>query len=154
MPIKVVFVCLGNICRSPMAEGVFRDMVQKAGLDEEIEVDSAGTSSWHVGEYPHPGTDAILHQHGIRNNHRSRQINQNDLRDADYLIAMDRENLEGIRRLGPTNAEVTLLLDYAPNVEEISVPDPYYGGGFDYVYELVEAGSRALLDHIRQQKGL
>lgn len=154
MPVKVVFVCLGNICRSPMAEGVFRDMVRKAGLEGEIEVDSAGTSAWHIGEYPHPGTDAVLHQHGIRNNHKARQLGRDDLHDADYLIAMDRENLDGIRRLGPSDGEVALLLDYAPGVEETEVPDPYYGGGFDTVYELVEAGSRALLAHIRQREGL
>ncbi len=150
----VLFVCLGNICRSPMAEAVFADMVEKAGLSDQIIVDSVGTGSWHVGEPAHEGTQRVLRAHGIDFQHVARQINANDLHEADYLIAMDRSNLAAIRRLGPTNAEIGLLLDYAEGVDETDVPDPYYTGGFDYVYELVVAGCRGLLDHIREKEGI
>lgn len=154
MAVRVVFVCLGNICRSPMAEAVFRDMVEKAGLSSEIEVDSVGTGSWHVGEPAHRGTQQVLRAHGIDARHEARQINAGDLRDADYLIAMDRSNLSAIRGMGSTDAEVSLLLDYAEGVDETDVPDPYYTGGFDHVYALVEAGCRGLLEHIRQKEGI
>lgn len=154
MTVRVVFVCLGNICRSPMAEAVFQDMVNKAGLSDEIIVDSVGTGSWHVGEPPHRGTQQVLKEHGIQFDHRAQQLAANDLKTADYLIAMDRDNLSSIRRIGSTEAETGLLLDYANNVNEVDVPDPYYSGGFDHVYRLVEAGCRGLLEHIRQQEGI
>ena len=154
MPLRVVFVCLGNICRSPMAEAIFKDMVDNAGLADEIVVDSVGTGNWHVGERPHPGTQEVLRAHSISFDHRARQIQASDLQGADYLIAMDRSNLADIRRLGPTDAEVGLLLDYAEGVDETDVPDPYYSGGFDRVYRLVEAGCRGLLQHIREKEGI
>ncbi|GAB4477944.1 MAG: low molecular weight protein-tyrosine-phosphatase [Anaerolineae bacterium] len=154
MTVRVVFVCLGNICRSPMAEGVFRHLVKEAGLQDRIEVDSCGTGGWHVGEAPHRGTQLILRQHGIDYQHRARQISRRDLREASYLIAMDMENLEAIRRLGPTDAEVGLLLDYAEGLTVREVPDPYYDGRFEEVYRLVEAGARGLLKHIREQERL
>ncbi len=154
MAVHVVFVCLGNICRSPMAEAIFKDMVEKEGLAGEITVDSVGTGSWHVGANAHRGTLQVLRTHGIDFAHRARQIDRSDLENADYLIAMDRSNLDDIRRLGPTHAETGLLLDYAPGIRERDVPDPYYTGGFDHVYELVRAGCRGLLDHIREQEGI
>src|SRR5688572_19455916 len=154
MAIRVVFVCLGNICRSPMAEAVFADMVNKAGLSDQITVDSVGTGHWHVGGPAHEGTQKVLRAHGINFEHVVRQIDASDLRDADYLIAMDHKNLADIRRLGPTDAVVSLLLDYADGVDETEVPDPYYTGEFDYVYELVVAGCQGLLDHIREKEGI
>jgi protein-tyrosine phosphatase len=154
MSIHVVFVCEGNICRSPMAQGVFADMVERAGLAGRITVDSVGTSRWHVGDSVHRGTRKALRQHGIDFDHRARQISRRDVRDADYLIAMDRGNLSGVYRMNPDGAQVGLLLDYAPGVDETEVPDPYYSGGFDRIYELVEAGCRGLLDHIRRQEGI
>ncbi len=154
MTVRVVFVCLGNICRSPMAEGVFRHLVKEAGLEDRIQIDSCGTGGWHVGEPPHRGTQLILRQHGIDYQHRARQIDARDLRDADYLIAMDMENLDNIRRLGPTDAEVGLLLDYAEGLTVREVPDPYYNGRFEEVYRLVEAGARGLLKHIREKERL
>lgn len=153
--IKIIFVCLGNICRSPMAEAVFRDLVEKEGLADQFEIDSAGTSSYHVGNSAHPGTRRVLQQHGIAGTSRSRQVNRADLEEADYLIAMDRTNASDLhhtaRRL-PLNGRVHLLLDFAPGVRLQDVPDPYYAGNFEDVYRLVEAGCRGLLAHIKLER--
>lgn len=137
-----------------MAEGVFRRMVEQAGLSDQIEVDSCGTGAWHVGEAPHFGTQRTLARHGINYTHKARQICPADLAEADYLIAMDSENLASIKRFGSTGAEVRLLLDYAKNVETVDVPDPYYTQRFDEVYDLVVRGCQGLLDHIRQKHNL
>lgn len=153
MPIKVVFVCLGNICRSPMAEGVFQHMVEQAGLSDRIQVDSCGTGHWHIGEEPHFGTQRTLARHGIPYKHRARQLCAADLTEAEYLIAMDSENLSSLRRVGPSKAHVALLLDFAKEVETVDVPDPYYNGRFDEVYDLVVRGCQGLLAHIREKEG-
>ena len=155
--VRVLFVCLGNICRSPMAEGVFGHLVAQAGLSEQISVDSAGTGSWHVGEPPHPGTRQVLHQHGIALDSTARQVDQADLRTADYIIAMDGENVRDLRRLdrqGLLDGKLRRLLDFAPPGGPRDVPDPYYDNDFDTVYRLVEAGSQGLLAHIRREHGL
>lgn len=152
--IQVTFVCLGNICRSPMAEGVFRHLVEQAGLSDRIAVDSCGTGSWHIGERPHQGTRKVLRQHGIDYDGRARQLATADFARADFLIAMDTENLQILRRRASTAAEIGLLLDYADGIHERDVPDPYYSGGFDRVYQLVEAGCRGLLAHIRNKEGI
>ena len=154
MAIHVTFVCLGNICRSPMAEAIFRHMVQQAGLDSQINASSCGTGSWHVGEQAHPGTRHVLRDHGIQCDHIARKLSPHDLSEASYLVAMDNENIEGIRLAGPTRAEVGLLLDYAPHVGIQEVPDPYYTNRFEEVFRLVEAGCAALLAHIREKEGL
>jgi protein-tyrosine phosphatase len=154
MAIRVVFVCEGNICRSPMAHGLFRHMVREARLSDQIEVDSCGTSSYHNGEALHPGTQQVLDQHGIHFYHTSRRLTRRDLKEADYLVALDSHNLRGIGQLGDTGAEVKRLLDYAPQVKASDVPDPYYSGGFDEVFDLVKAGCEGLLAHIRQQEGI
>ncbi len=152
--IRVLMLCMGNICRSPMAEGVFRDMVEKAGLSDRIEVDSAGTSSGHVGEQAHSGTLRVLSKAGIPYYGRARQIQREDLDTFDYVLAMDRENLSYVRRAsGGAHAEITLFLSYAKaagkvNIDE--VPDPYYDNTHDQTYKLVTVGCAALLDYIRQ----
>src|SRR5689334_112391 len=106
MPVKVVFVCLGNICRSPMADGVLRHLIYKAGLDSEIVVDSCGTGAWHIGEAPHTGTQRVLSKNGITYKHKARQLCEADFADADYLIAMDSDNLRDIKRVGKSNGEI------------------------------------------------
>ena len=154
MAIKVTFVCLGNICRSPMAEAIFKHMVSQAGLNEQIDVDSCGTGSWHIGEEAHTGTQRILRQHHVPYNHIARQLTSLDLAKANYLIAMDSENVKGILRSGSTHAEIGLLLDYAPELDIREVPDPYYTNRFEEVYSLVEAGCAGLLSHLRKKEGI
>ena len=156
--LRVLFVCLGNICRSPMADAIFRKMVADAGLVGSIMVDSAGTGGWHVGETAHPRTLGLLRQHHIPYDGRARQFQRSDPEVFNYVLAMDRSNLRDIRIIGgPAKAEISLFLHYAKEagaVKNDEVPDPYYSGEYEYVYELVSAGSRALLDHIRREHKL
>ena len=154
MQIKVLFVCLGNICRSPMAEAVFQQLVNEAGLEDSIMVDSVGTGSWHVGEVAHPGTRRVLRQHNIPYNGRSRQISSSDWQDDTYIIAMDASNLQELRRRFGPHPNLYRLLDFATETDERNVPDPYYDNNFEYVYQLVVDGCRGLLATIRAQTGL
>jgi protein-tyrosine phosphatase len=151
--IRVLFVCLGNICRSPMAEAVFRQLVKEAGLFDQIDVESAGTRAWHVGERPHPGTIDILRQNQVEiGGKRARQLSRSDFGSFDYIVAMDAENVEDIQAL--FGHRVPRLLEYAPQGSPLDVPDPYYTGSFDMVYRLVAAGCEGLLAEIRRKEGL
>ena len=154
--INVLFVCLGNICRSPMADGVFQNMVNEADLSGKIHVDSAGTAGYHVGETAHRGTLKTLKKHSIPYNGRARQLHHQDFDKFDYILAMDESNLASIRSSLPSNSQATvrLFLDYADGVSTREVPDPYYNGRFDEVYDLVLAGSKGLLEAIRKDHNL
>ena len=155
MTVRVLFVCLGNICRSPMAEAVFQKLVNDARIADKVQVDSAGTSAYHVGEPAHPGTRRVLSRHGITYDGRARQVRSNDLANGPtYLIAMDSENLEALRQKFGDAPHVYRLLDFAAHANVHDVPDPYYSDNFDYVYRLVEDGCHGLLDTIRRNEGI
>lgn len=157
MAVRVLFVCLGNICRSPMAEAVFRQMVTDAGLADRILVDSAGTSTYHVGEAAHPGTRRVLSRHGIAYDGRARQIDVSDVgspAEGIYLIAMDSENSAELRQRFGDLPHLYRLLDFASHTPVHDVPDPFYSDNFDYVYRLVEDGCRGLLGTIRRNERL
>lgn len=152
---SVLFVCLGNICRSPLAEGVFLHLVEAAGLGERFEIDSAGTGAWHVGELPDARATLVASQHGVELGSRARQITEEDLQHFDWVIAMDRENLRNIERMASateSDAEIHLLREF-DSVQDggDEVPDPYYGGasGFENVYEMVHRSCEVLLDRLR-----
>jgi protein-tyrosine phosphatase len=155
--IKVIFVCLGNICRSPMAEAVFRHKVKEAGLSDRVLIDSAGTGDWHAGEHPHEGTQRILKQHKIDyNGIRARQLKVSDFDSFDVMVAMDGSNVSNMKQIAGTRKDlhIHMLLDYWPERGIRDVPDPYYTGNFEEVYEMVEQGSDRLLVWIRERYDL
>ena len=155
--INVLFVCLGNICRSPMAEAIFQDLVAKEELSDQFHIDSVGTGSYHEGDSAHRGTRRVLANHGIRCESISRQVTRNDLDLADYIIAMDHHNISDLQystRGMPLNGQVHLLLDFANSTRVREVPDPYYSGNFEEVFQLVESGCKGLLTHIRTEQGI
>jgi protein-tyrosine phosphatase len=159
MTYRVCFVCTGNICRSPMAESVFRARVAEAGLDGLIEVDSAGTGGWHEGDPADPRTAAVLEEHGYDSAHTARQFRASWFARLDLVVALDEGHLRALRRLAPTErdaAKVRLLRSYDPAAHDaLDVPDPYYGGteGFEECLAMVEAASGGLLDAVRQEAG-
>ena len=151
---RVLFVCLGNICRSPMAEGIFRQVARDRQLD--VEIDSAGTSNWHIGEPPDTRGQERLLQDGIDiSGLRGRQVSGRDFTGFDIIIAMDDDNLMKLRRLAGTERaqKVQKFLDFVPGEEGGNVPDPYYGGpdGFDHVFDLICRASNGLADHIQSR---
>lgn len=152
-PVRVLFVCLGNICRSPTAHGVFESMAREVGLDGHIEVDSSGTGNWHVGHVPDERAVAEARQRGYDLSHlRARQVEVEDFRRFDIIVAMDHSNLTDLKVMQPedSKAEVRLFLEFSPEAETDEVPDPYYGGvdGFAHVFQLIESASTGLLGHI------
>jgi protein-tyrosine phosphatase len=145
---RILFVCMGNICRSPTAEGVMRRLVEDEGLD--IEIDSAGTGGWHVGEPPDERATLAAQRRGVTLEGAARQVRPADFRRFDLLVAMDRRNLRELLDLAPddeASAKVRLL------VPDADVPDPYYGGdrGFEDVLDMVESACRELLDELRER---
>lgn len=152
---KVLFVCLGNICRSPAAEGIFKKMVRKQRLNDKIEVDSAGTAGYHVGELP----DSRMRQHGTRRGYKfdslSRKFTSNDFDRFDIILAMDDSNYNNILRLAPdldSEAKVHRMMDFSEKYENDHVPDPYYSGaeGFELVLDLLEDSCDGLLEKIKK----
>jgi protein-tyrosine phosphatase len=154
--IRVLFVCMGNICRSPMAEAVFVQLVRDAGLSHTFEIDSAGTIDWHAGEKAHRGTLEVLRRNNIPYDGRSRPLRSADLDKFDYIVVMDKQNLADAQHIfGRYDPRLTMFMEYANKAgltEVTEVPDPYYSGGFDEVYDLVTTGGRALLAHIREKE--
>ncbi|MFF0552108.1 low molecular weight protein-tyrosine-phosphatase [Streptomyces sp. NPDC004311] len=154
---RVCFVCTGNICRSPMAESVFRAHVADAGLDALVEVDSAGTGGWHEGDGADPRAVSVLEAAGYEQDHRARRFRSSWFEGLDLVIALDSGHLRDLRALAPTPqdaAKVRLLRSYDPSATaaEADVPDPYYGSleGFEECLELVEAASPGLLQAVRE----
>ncbi|WP_242469428.1 low molecular weight protein-tyrosine-phosphatase [Rhabdochromatium marinum] len=154
--VRVLFVCMGNICRSPTAQGVFRQLVAQAGLADRIDIDSAGTHAYHIGEPPDQRATATAHQRGIDlSDLRARRAKVEDFEAFDYVLAMDQDNFRNLRELCPPalTHRLKLFMDFAPQLSVREVPDPYYGGprGFDRVLDLIEAASAGLLEDIRQR---
>jgi protein-tyrosine phosphatase len=155
--IRILFVCLGNICRSPTAEGVMRALVREAGLEESIELDSAGTGGWHVGSPPDERATATARARGITLEDAARQVRREDFEDFELIVAMDSSNLAELRRLAPdeqARSRVRMLREFDPDsagTRDLDVPDPYYGGpgGFDEVLDLVHTACEGLLAQIR-----
>jgi protein-tyrosine phosphatase len=155
--IAVLFVCMGNICRSPTAHGVFRKLVQDEDLEERIEIDSAGTHAYHVGQPPDRRAQGTALSRNIDlSDLRGRQVNVEDFHEFDYILAMDKENLEILSDLCPAGMDdkLYLFMDFAEGYGIAEVPDPYYGGeqGFERVFDMVETASRGLLEEIRKQR--
>ncbi|GIX29600.1 MAG: phosphotyrosine protein phosphatase [Porticoccaceae bacterium] len=153
-PVGVLFVCLGNICRSPTAEGVFERLAAEAGLAHRLRVDSAGTGPWHVGKPPDPRAVAAARARGYEIGHlRARQVEPADFERFDYLLAMDRHNLAALEAFKPPGftGHLGLFLDFAGVRGLEEVPDPYGGGpaGFERVLDLIERGAEGLLRHLR-----
>lgn len=158
MAASVLFVCAGNICRSPTAEGVFRRFLTIAGVAQWVSVDSAGTNGYHDGAPPDPRSVSAAARRGYDlSKLRARRVIDVDFARFDYLLAMDRTNLEYLQKKCPEAhlPKLRLLLDYAPSATHREVPDPYYGGpeGFEVVLDLVEEGAEGLLDHLREAHG-
>ena len=157
--ISVLFVCMGNICRSPTAQGVFARLVEDNSLSDIIEIDSAGTHAYHIGERPDERASAAALNRGIDlSSQQARRVSPDDFEQFDYVLAMDTDNYGILAASCPSGLEsrLRLFLDFAPDLDIREVPDPYYGGGsgFERVLDMIEQASAGLLAEIRQQHGL
>lgn len=157
--VKVLFVCMGNICRSPTAQGVFAHLVNSEELSDAITIDSAGTYAYHVGESPDERARAAAMKRGIDlGSQRARRVAEPDFLEFDYVLAMDRDNYDELLSICPPGHtdKLRLFLEFAPELGVQEVPDPYYGGitGFERVLDLIEQASRGLLANIREQYGI
>ena len=152
---KILFVCLGNICRSPAAEGIFKKKIKERDLEKLFVVDSAGTGGWHVGNLADPRMRETALSRGIELTSRSRKIQESDLYEFDHILVMDNDNLEAVKSLikdhkKPINCKIKLILSYSKNSQYEEVPDPYYGGqnGFDRVIDLLDDAIDGLIDSL------
>jgi len=154
--IGILFVCMGNICRSPTAQGVFQRLIEQTGLVHTIQIDSAGTHAYHIGNPPDPRAQAVALRRGIDiSTQRARRVARSDFEKFDYILAMDQDNLSALRAMCPPEHvyKLRLFLEFAPELKIGNVPDPYYGGatGFEQVLDLVEIASEGLLRQLRKQ---
>jgi len=153
--VQVLFVCLGNICRSPMAEGLFIHHVREAGLEDQFNIDSAGTGGWHTGEPADSRMRQVAGNHGIKLPSVSRKVQASDFEQFDYILAMDQRNFEDLKSmqadLGDTSARVIKMRQFDPVARDADVPDPYYGGdqGFEDVYQMLDRSTQELLSHVK-----
>jgi protein-tyrosine phosphatase len=157
--VSVLFVCMGNICRSPTAEGVFRHLVREAQLEEHVHTDSAGTHAYHVGNPPDVRAQATAERRGIElHDLRARRVAEEDFDVFDYVLAMDQDNYQILSTICPPGYETRLrmFMEFAPHLNIPEVPDPYYGGasGFERVFDMVEEAARGLLEDIRSKHDL
>ena len=152
--VSILFVCLGNICRSPLGEGVLAHRLEEEDLSNRVRVDSAGTGAWHQGEPPDPRSTEVAIRHGITLRGRARRVSAEDFHEFDYILAMDRTNLEDLRHLesqGEGGALLTLFREFDPQQDgDLDVPDPYYGGpdGFDLMFDMVDRTCTAFVKHL------
>lgn len=154
--IRVIFVCMGNICRSPTAQGVFERHVENAGMAHRIHIDSAGTHAYHVGDPPDPRAQSAASERGYDlSRQRARRLAEQDLAEFDYVIVMDEDNRRDVESILPPehSHKVMLFMSFAPEFGLTEVPDPYYGAtaGFDRVLDMIELASRGLLEHIQDR---
>jgi protein-tyrosine phosphatase len=152
--VRVLFVCMGNICRSPLAQGVFESVLRREGLEGDVLVDSAGTGAWHVGSPPDERAQRSAGLRGLDlSSQRARRISPGDCENFDYILTMDEDNYRAVASLCRRSAVVRPFLDFATYSPEREVPDPYYGGseGFEHVLDLVEEASEGLLTDIRER---
>ena len=160
MPLRLCFVCLGNICRSPTAHGIMDDLVSKNGLNDKIRVFSAGTAAYHVGEKADPRSRQTAQSHNVPLHSRAEHFNAKDFARFDYVLAMDRSNLEDLQSLTPSpeaHKKTHLFRDFDPTSPKNSdVPDPYYGGpqGFEMVFQICQKGCEGLLNHLQKHENL
>jgi len=152
--IGVLFLCLGNICRSPLAEAVFLHRINQREVADRFHVDSAGTGAWHVGEPPDPRMREVAQQYGVKLAGRARQIRTNDLDAFDYILCADEQNRKNALRMGARPDQARLFLEFDPKAPMKEIPDPYYGGdeGFHNVFELVQSGCDAVIDHLLTER--
>jgi len=156
--VKVLFVCLGNICRSPLAEGIFKKKVEEKGLDDRFVIDSCGTSNYHIGEQPDRRTIKNALANGVRLNHQGRQFTVQDFNDFDYIVAMDSSNVRDVESLRPVGSDKQIMLMRSFDEAGLNkdVPDPYYGveNGFQEVFDILDRSIEGLVNHVVLEKGL
>ena len=153
---KILFVCLGNICRSPMAEAIFNHKIKEKGLESYFLGDSAGTANYHVGDYPDPRTVETVSKNGIKIHHQGQQFKKKHTSAFHYLVAMDASNQQNMsREIGDNQTEVYLMRDFDP-IEKGDVPDPYYGGigGFDEVFDILDRSIENFIEFLKKEEGL